>query len=1203
MKTIPFHSGHGAWFGLVAGLLCWAGSAHGVTFSPISPSIVSDTYADLVILQIDGLTNGETVVIDKYLDANTNGAIDDTDWLVQSFRLTDGQVNGFGGATNINIPYDSNSTNGSITAKLDFFMAGIEQRFVGTCLFRLSSPTNRFAALTNSFSVTHTPYAQGITGKVQCNGTNVPYAGILTFASSSDGGPIAETVADGSGTYTVKVAPGAYTMWAFKSNYVFDTGETPLLAVNASTTVTNDLNLISATCCISGRFVDATNTSMGLPGIFAMASSGNLFVFSFTDTNGNFTLPVTEGLWDVSSDDQEFPSYGYLRLKNSQPLVDTTTGNKSVTNAFPRGTALFYGTVTDDQNHPLSGVSLWAVDEGRQYEGDVMTDSNGNYAVAVLAGNWGVEVDPVAGIIFSEAHTNITDGQAVRVDFKGSAITTVSGCVFGGGGPVSGINVEVATLSFEGGDWHPQQSYGGDTDSNGNYSVTVPPGTNYYAWVNLQQGSPWLFQIYSNASEASGATVITALTNAPATNINFNLQAGTTVSGCVRGDGIPLAGIHVNVGTITIQQGGGWDWEQQYGGNDTDSNGNYSITVPPGTNYYVQANPNQGSPWLGQFYSNATDISGAIGVKALANTPATNINFNLQAGTTVSGCVRGDGVPLADIHVNVGTIAIQQGGGWNWTQQYGGNGTDSNGNYSITVPPGTNYYVQANPNQGSPWLGQFYSNTTEVSSATVIKALINIPATNINFNLQAGTTVSGHVFGNGGPVSGINVEVGTISFEGGGWHPQQSYGGNTDSNGNYSVTVPPGTNYYAWVHLQQGSPWLFQIYSNATDASSATVIAALTNAPATNIDFNLRQGTTVSGCVRGGGLPLEGINVQVGTLIFNPGGWWDWQQAYEGRTDSNGYYSVIVPSGTNYYAQANPPQGSPWLQQLYSNVTDASSATIIAALTNAPATNINFNLQQNTPLQINTTSLPIGTNGGFYSQTLQASGGQPPYCWSIPGYSADPPPHLGLAPSGVLSGTLTTTPGMSDPFYVLVTDGAMNTADQILSLEIVNPPLVITNVALPNGTLGAPYSAQLSATGGQPPYTWQMALGSAHLPTNLMLNSSSGLIYGTPQTNRVAPFPFKVQVTDASFVTTNKVLSITINCRPVLSSPCWVTNRFEMRLTGASNQNYTVQMSTNLSSTNWISLFITNNITTNSFLLNDACATNKHCFYRIWIEP
>ena len=72
---------------------------------------------------------------------------------------------------------------------------------------------------------------------------------------------------------------------------------------------------------------------------------------------------------------------------------------------------------------------------------------------------------------------------------------------------------------------------------------------------------------------------------------------------------------------------------------------------------------------------------------------------------------------------------------------------------------------------------------------------------------------------------------------------------------------------------------------------------------------------------------------------------------------------------------------------------------------------------------------------------------------------------------------------------------------------------------------------------------------------------------------------------------------------PVLSTPVWLTNRFSLRLIGAANQNYTVQMSTNLSSTIWVSLFVTNNPTTNSFLITDPNATNKQRFYRILIGP
>ncbi len=58
-----------------------------------------------------------------------------------------------------------------------------------------------------------------------------------------------------------------------------------------------------------------------------------------------------------------------------------------------------------------------------------------------------------------------------------------------------------------------------------------------------------------------------------------------------------------------------------------------------------------------------------------------------------------------------------------------------------------------------------------------------------------------------------------------------------------------------------------------------------------------------------------------------------------------------------------------------------------------------------------------------------------------------------------------------------------------------NVPLVVTTTSLPDATEGRPYSFQLAATGGCPPYHWRIAFGA--LPAGLVL-SDAGLISGTP---------------------------------------------------------------------------------------------------------
>ena len=91
------------------------------------------------------------------------------------------------------------------------------------------------------------------------------------------------------------------------------------------------------------------------------------------------------------------------------------------------------------------------------------------------------------------------------------------------------------------------------------------------------------------------------------------------------------------------------------------------------------------------------------------------------------------------------------------------------------------------------------------------------------------------------------------------------------------------------------------------------------------------------------------------------------------------------------------------------------------------------NLTSGVPsLQIMTVSLPNGTNGAAYSQTLTAFGGQTPYSWSL--VTGGLPSGLTLATNGVISGTPTTSGTFN--FTLKVTDATNSAATQALSLTI-----------------------------------------------------------------------------------------------------------------------------------------------------------------------
>ena len=173
-------------FVLIA-LTGWALQSRAAVTVSITPSAVSNTYTGTIALQVTGLTNGETVFVQKFVDANQNGGVDAGDMLWQAFKVTDGQASvfqdGATAVTNLNVPGDSDTVQGQITALLNLSQSGFEQTLAGKYLYVVTSPVGNFPPLTNSFAVTNFPFGQAVSGNVIANGTNVPAAAVLLFQS------------------------------------------------------------------------------------------------------------------------------------------------------------------------------------------------------------------------------------------------------------------------------------------------------------------------------------------------------------------------------------------------------------------------------------------------------------------------------------------------------------------------------------------------------------------------------------------------------------------------------------------------------------------------------------------------------------------------------------------------------------------------------------------------------------------------------------------------------------------------------------------------------------------------------------------------------------------------------------------------------------------------------------------------------------
>ena len=478
-------------------LAMWFGSEStgwsAVTFS-ITPAAVSNTYDGTISFSINGLTNGETVVVQKFLDANTNGAIDAGDLLIQHLKLTDGTNFVIGGVTNFNVPGDLNTATGAITANLNFQNGDFSQNIIGKYLYKLSSPVGHFAPITNLFTVTNFPFAQKVTGNVVSNGTSTAVANavVLLFpppraGSHGPGTPVAAAVANNSGVYSIPVSPGTYVPLAFRSNFVANYSTAPVITLGSSATISTNLTLTNATAAISGQFLDASDATKGLPAIFTpveAAINGQEFIaVGFSDTNGDFTIGVTSGQWSVGDDDSGLIVHGYVGYQQSTKVNAGSTG---VNLAYPKATALFYGRVTDGSGNPLANIDIGGSDNNDGlYQADGFTDSNGDYVVGVVGGlgasdPWQAQVgDNSTADIFSQPDfdqnggTNISAGQAVPADFTGLPSTNyISGNVQFNGTNVVGVGVS-AYATINGLNYSVNTV---DTDGNGNYTLAVANG-------------------------------------------------------------------------------------------------------------------------------------------------------------------------------------------------------------------------------------------------------------------------------------------------------------------------------------------------------------------------------------------------------------------------------------------------------------------------------------------------------------------------------------------------------------------------------------------------------------------------------------------------------------------------------------------------------------------------------------------------------
>ncbi len=372
-----------------------------------------------------------------------------------------------------------------------------------------------------------------------------------------------------------------------------------------------------------------------------------------------------------------------------------------------------------------------------------------------------------------------------------------------------------------------------------------------------------------------------------------------------------------------------------------------------------------------------------------------------------------------------------------------------------------NFTVQVSDASGCTG-SQAYTITITCPSLSITPASIPNPTVGTAYN----TTLNGS--GGSGPytftVTGGSLPTG-LSLSAGG-----TISGIPTTAGPFSFTVTATDAYGCQTSIG---------YSGTTSCPALVLSPATLNAMNTGVFFN--QTITTSGgtapytyTVTGGSLPTG--------LTLNPSG------TLSGIPTVTGPYSFTVTSFDAYGC---------------SNSIVYSGTVTCPGMTLSPA------------------SMPAGSIGSPFSQTITTSGGTAPYTYVVS--SGSLPPGLTLSSGGNLTGTPTTAGSYG--FNVTSTDAYGCTVVTAYVIVIGCPSITLTPPTLPNGNSSVAYNQSMSSSGGTAPYSYSVTSGS--LPPGLTL-TTGGVLSGIP--NTLGVFNFDITTTDQGGCAHTTSYSITISC-------------------------------------------------------------------------
>lgn len=522
----------------------------------VTPSSMENTFTGLTTLTVTGLTVGQTVTIEEYLDVNGNGVYDTADKRQLSFKVTDGQAVMIGSVRADNIAGDEDgAANGQLTVSYDKPTSGC----TAAKYVYVVSNTAGITIASAPFTVTQHVFGQTITGKVtDHNGVAVPNASVGAIDTKVTSSWEIAALTDASGNYTLNCPLGVFLMSVTKAGYTQEGGWElqPPVILGPGASATRNLKLLPVDRHITGRVTDAV-TGVGLSGIQVMSYSdighGGSAFSTVSDRLGNFDIVVSPGVWNLLVTGGSINQQGYLDMQTPMVANAFAANVTGVAIKLTKGANLgaVQGVVNGSDSALLSGVRVYTYGTRLGYES--VTNASGHYAHAAMPGLVMVMPDSATlhakgyAYLGSFQHMPIVANQVATANFTAQKLTThLRGIVQTGitaAVPVPGVLVSVSGYGQLATGTPYQYTTSTRTAADGSFDFALLGGT-YTVSVNFEDAAiRGLFDtlqrpsvVLVNGQDQNGYTITltgptrhlrgTAIDSAQAVVANFPLEIG-----------------------------------------------------------------------------------------------------------------------------------------------------------------------------------------------------------------------------------------------------------------------------------------------------------------------------------------------------------------------------------------------------------------------------------------------------------------------------------------------------------------------------------------------------------------------------------------------------------------------------------------------------------------------------------------------------